>query len=222
MRDFNKVSTTLWRSRKFRALPDDDARMAYMYLLTCPHGNSAGCFDIHPLYACADLGWAMEAYRKALDSLIKGGLIEFDEAENTVLILNWDEFNEPTNPKHAIGLLNQLEQASSVALKTKAFHAFLARFKAKTFDTDAALRKAIAIFLKAYPEPIATETKTEIETERETRPDLDKTETRENPRAALRSVAAEGRDGLAPKARDRPPPDVVNPLLQTSFMKGTA
>ncbi len=227
MREFNKVSPTLWRSRKFRSLPDDQAKMAYTYLLTCPHGNSSGCFDIHPMYACADLGWELEAYRKAIDSLLKAGLIEWDEAENTLLIVNWDEFNEPTNPKHAIGIIAQLQQASSAALKLKAFQAFVARFKAKSFDRDASLRKAMDIFLIDYREPIATETETEMEmeTERETetRPDLEKTETRENPRAALRTVAAEGRDGLAPEAKGGAPPIVGSDrLLQTRLMRGTA
>ncbi len=225
MREFNKVSTTLWRSRKFRSLPDDAARLAYIYLLTCPHGNSAGCFDIHPMYACADLGWLPEAYGKAIDSLSKAGLIEFDEADNTVLIVNWDEFNEPTNPKHAIGLIAQLQQASSDALKLKAFQAFSARFRAKGFDRDASLRKAMDIFLIPYRKPIATEIETEmeIETERETRPDLEKTETRENPRAALRTVAAEGRDGLAAEAKERSPPSSsADRLLNTRLMRGTA
>jgi hypothetical protein len=215
MRDFNKVSTTLWRSRKFRSLPNDACRMAYLYLLTGPHGNSAGCFDLHPMYACADLGWSPEAYGEAINSLSSAGLIAFDAAENTVLIVNWDEFNEPTNPKHAIGLIAQLQQASSPSLKFKAFQAFVARFKAKGFDRDASLRKAMDIFLIPYRKPIATETETEIETEIETRPDLDKTETRENPRAALRTVAAEGRDGLAQPSQ---PPNVSR-LLQTKLMK---
>lgn len=224
MRDFNKVSTTLWRSKKFRSLPDDMSRLAYTYLLTCPHGNSSGCFDIHPMYACADLGWLPEAYAKAIDTLCSAGLIEWDAAENTVWIVNWDEFNEPTNPKHAIGLLAQLDLASSVRLKTLAFHAFLYRFRLKRFDTDASLRKAIEKFLIAYPEAIATETETEteteIKTETETRPDQTKTETREKPRAALRALAAQEREGLAPKATGQPPPDPASRLLNTKLLRG--
>lgn len=175
------------------------------------------------MYACADLGWSPEAYSKAIDSLSKACLIEVDEAENTVLILNWDEYNEPTNPKHAIGLIAQLQQASSSILKLKAFQAFVSRFKAKGFDRDAALRKAMDIFLIDYRKAIPTETETEIETEIETRPDLEKTETRENPRAALRTVAAEGRDGLTPEAKERSPPIAsVDRLMQTRLMRGTA
>lgn len=223
MRDFNKVSTTLWRSKKFRALPDDQCRFVYLYILTCPHGNSAGCFDLNPHYACGDLGCTEKAYRKTLDILCKVGLILWDNDENTIFVTNWEEFNEPTNPKHAIGLLGQLDQASSVRLKTIAFHAFLERFKVKKFDQDSSLRKAIDICLQAYPKPIErvlppdqSETETEIETKTEikTRPDQTKTETRESPRAALRTVAAEGRDGLTPERKATPPPGAPSPELQ--------
>lgn len=175
MRDFTKVSPSIWRSRKFRGLPNDKARLAYLYVLTCPHGNSAGCFDLHPMYAAADLHWEEMTFVEALQSLEKASLIEMDWAENTLLIVNWETFNEPTNPRHAQGILAQLLQASSDSLKAKAFHRFLKSFRARGFDRDKALRDAIQSLLKDYPEtiPTETETKREMETERETRPDKD-------------------------------------------------
>lgn len=203
MRDFSKVSPTIWRSRKFRSLSSDGARMLYLYLLTCPHGNSAGCFDLHPMYACADLGWSEDAYREAIESLSIADLVMVDWAENTLWIVNWDEFNEPTNPKHAIGLLTQLDQASSVKLKSVAFQAFIARFKARKFDQDTSLRKAIEILSKAYREAITTETETEseMETEMETRPDQTETETR----SPLRSAPPETGAQLAAEQADPGP-----------------
>ncbi len=212
MRDFSKVSPSIWRSKKFKSLGADmEAKHVYLYLLTCPHGNSAGCFDLPPLYASNDLGMTAEAYSKAIDSLSKADLIEWDEAEQTLLIVNWDEFNEPTNPKHAIGLLSQLEQAASKTLKTKCFHSFLARFRAKKFDTDSSLRKAIEIFLEAYPKPIATEieTKMEIETERRPRGEETETETRGSPREALRLASQAG--SQAPLEDSETPPPIRSP-----------
>ena len=167
MRDFSKVSPSIWRSKKFRATKDPMCKMVYLYLLTCPHGNSAGCFDIDPLYASADLETTPEAFREAINRLCEVGLIEWDGDENTVWIVQWEEFNKPTNPKHAAGLLSQLEQASSEKLKSKCFHAFMPIFKASQFDRDAVLRKAIDSFLGLYPKPIITKT--------ERRPDQIKT-----------------------------------------------
>lgn len=229
MRDFSKVAPTVWRSRKFRSLPDMESRHVYLYLLTCPHGNSAGCFDLHPMYACADLGMTEKGYLEAIDSLTKADLIAFDWDENTVLIVQWEAFNEPTNPKHAIGLLGQLEQASSHDLKSRAFAAFMAVFKAKSFDRDAALRKAIETHGKAYAKAIATETRDldlDLDLDRdgdqtETRPD--QTETREDLREPLRADAALTGVGLAANGQGQPvfAPSAAH-LLNTPLMKRSA
>ena len=216
MRDFSKVSPTVWRSKKFRSLGNMDARFVYLYLLTCPHGNSAGCFDIHPMYACADMGISDQQYADCIDTLCKAGLVEWDEAENTVLITNWAEFNAPANPKHALGIIAQLLQASSEHLRLKAFQELMGEISARKFDRDVAIRKAIDTFCEPYRNGIPTETKTETETERETRPDQTKTETREKSRTPLRSVAALMGDGrTASEIED-------HPLLNTSVMKGIA
>lgn len=219
MRDFNKVSPTVWRSQKFRKLPTMEARHVYLYLLTSPHSNSSGCYDLHPMYAAADLGMTEEGFAKALGSLSQAGLVRFDEAENTVWMENWDEFNVPTNPKHALGLLTQLNQASSETLKALAFHAFLPRLRAKGFDKDASLKKAIESLLKAFPEPICTRPdQTEMETERETRPDQTKTETRESSRPALRVALAEGQGDLAPSVVSIP--GAGSPIVEHLKRKG--
>jgi len=172
MRDYSKVSPSVWRSRKFTALGDDsDAKLAYHYILSSPHANSAGCYDLPIGYGCADLGWSEDRFRKAIERLSTVGLIAYSEAEKTVLIHNWTTFNPPTNAKHALGILTQLKQASCPALKRQAAEQFTAVINEKGFNRDQALAKAIVYFFEAYRKPIATETETE------TRPRLDQTET---------------------------------------------
>ncbi len=224
MRDFSKVSPRVWRSKKFRSLPDVWAKQAYLYLLTSPHGNSAGCYDLDPLYAASDIGMTEIAFREAIESLSIAGLIEFDKAEQTVLIVNWEAFNEPTNPKHALGLLIQLNQASSSTLKNAAFHRFLAIFRAKGYDRDSNLKRAIETLLIDYPEPIPTKTETKMETERETRPrgdlDLDARESSEPPRFAVAALTGNGSAAIGNKVLEMPPlPDQLNRLLQTNLMR---
>jgi hypothetical protein len=103
MRDYGKISTSIWNSQKFRSLQSDDARLAYFYLHTCPHVNSVGCFVLRDGYAAADLGWAPERYRKAMDSLSIANLIAIDRVEDTVRIVDFLRHDPLTNPKHASG-----------------------------------------------------------------------------------------------------------------------
>ena len=101
MRDYGKISTTIWDSRKFGSV-SDDARLLYLYLHTCKSVNSVGCFTLKQGYALADLGWSEERYRKGMDTLCKAYLIGFDEVENLVRIVDFLKFDPFTNPKHAM------------------------------------------------------------------------------------------------------------------------
>lgn len=207
MRDFVKVSQTVWKSKKFRALPDDDSRFMYLYILTCPHSNSAGCFDLPPSYAASDMKWGEDRVLAALNNLCEAALIQFDRWENTVLIENWFEFNSPANPKHAVGMLSQLRQASSDDLKRTCGETIRAEIKRKQFDRESFVRNAIASFFEPLGNGILTETKTRLdETRLETR--------EESSRTPLRAVATQEGDGLAASAAQR--------LLSTALMKRSA
>lgn len=102
MRDYGKVSTSIWNSQKFSKV-SDDARLLYLYLHTCPHVNSVGCFVLKDGYATADLGWDAKRYLKAMHTLCDAFLTAFDRDESLVRIVNFLKFDPFTNPKHAQG-----------------------------------------------------------------------------------------------------------------------
>ena len=120
MRHFNKVSPTLWQSRRFQGLPSDDGRLLFLYFLTCPHNNSAGCFFLPDGYACHDLGWEKDCYEEALESLIDAEMVDYDSENQVVLIEQWFRHNPPMNPSHHGGIIGQLERVPSDRLSEKA------------------------------------------------------------------------------------------------------
>lgn len=103
MRDYGKISTSIWNSQKFRALPDGDSRLLYFYLHTCPHVNSVGCFVLRDGYAAEDLGWDVERYRRGIETLSKALLIQFEPNEKLVRITNFLRFDPFSNINHAKG-----------------------------------------------------------------------------------------------------------------------
>jgi hypothetical protein len=154
MREFSKIAPNIWSSKKFKSLETSDDRLAYFYLLTSPHSNWCGCYSLPIGYMAADLGWSLEASRKAIDSLSKGYLIKYDEAENTVLIVNWFAHNPPTNSKHAVGIWKNLCRANSETLQVEAAQALVAICEAKGFALPQAcldeIAKAIDRVSKGY------------------------------------------------------------------------
>ncbi|QRZ14718.1 hypothetical protein JWJ88_17285 [Paracoccus methylovorus] len=114
MREFAKISCSIWGSEKFTGLPNDDARLLYLYLHTCPHVNSLGCYVLRPGYAMSDLGWDVDPegairYRNGIEALSKANLIGFDKQHSLIRIVDFLKYSPFANPKHAKGALRILD-----------------------------------------------------------------------------------------------------------------
>lgn len=99
-RRFGKVIGTLWASKRFRSLPDDVARLAYIYLHTNTHGNCVGAYRLPAAYLAADVGVSQDQAGAALAAMERVGLIRYDAAESIILIEDWWLYNSITNRKH--------------------------------------------------------------------------------------------------------------------------
>jgi hypothetical protein len=122
------VRRSLWGSERFISVPDDPARYLYLYLLTCPHQTSSGCFVLKEAYALADLDmagadWTAAKYRKAKAALITSGLIMADDATGEILITRWWKDNSPNNESWFGGARKQCEAISSGDLRIAALEA---------------------------------------------------------------------------------------------------
>jgi len=145
MRDYAKIYTSVWRSRKFRNLPNEGARHLYLYLHTCPHSNMIGCYVLPTEYALSDLRWQKDAYLEAIDSLCRADLIGFDAAEEVVRIVDFISHDPFTNERHAIGAIkiaykvpNCLEKQRLMLDLVKAKHvkpAMIARRESEAQDS---------------------------------------------------------------------------------------
>lgn len=120
MREYSKVAPSLWHSERFNGLGSDDAKLAYLYLLTCEHQTSAGCYRLPDAYAAADLRWPLERYQRALAELIRAGLVSHDTASSVVRITRWFRFNPPMNAKHLTGIRLMLDRLPSQVLWAEA------------------------------------------------------------------------------------------------------
>ena len=102
MRDYGKIKTSLWRSKKFGSV-SDSARLLYLYYHTCSHVNSVGCFEMIDQYGAYDLGWDVPKYAECRKELEEIGLVCFDSEENILRIVKFLEMDPFTNGKHASG-----------------------------------------------------------------------------------------------------------------------
>lgn len=113
-RNFGKVEVLIWKSAKFRAL-SDDAKMLWLYLLACPHGNAVGCFVLDPEYIQADLRWSPERVSTHMSELVSRGMVERDPGNYLTFIAGWWDHNTIENgfvAKAAIKTLRALPRCA--------------------------------------------------------------------------------------------------------------
>ena len=118
MRDYGKLKSSIWDSKKFKSLKDDDsARVLYFFLHTCTHGNASGCFRLKKGYAIDDLNWSESTFDRAIDRLVKARLIDWDEGEQVVCLIDFLKHSPITNKKHGIGAVRAAIALPDCAIK---------------------------------------------------------------------------------------------------------
>jgi hypothetical protein len=110
---FTMVTPSVWRSGRFRQMPNDSARLLFMYLLSNPHQNSIGAYRLPDGYALADLGWESEKYEAARTALITADMAVYDPDTEEVMVRRWFQNCPPQNEKHEIGMRRMVEMIES-------------------------------------------------------------------------------------------------------------
>lgn len=103
MRQFGIISSSIWRSRRFRQLSSHAARLVYLYLHTTTHGNSAGAFVLPAEMAALEMKLPPDEVRAAYHELAAVRLVRYDPEEELLQIVNFFRFNAIASRKHLQG-----------------------------------------------------------------------------------------------------------------------
>ena len=112
---YTRVESKFWQDEKMRAV-SDDARYMMLYFLTSPHRNILGFYFMPSPYACFDLGWNEEQFRKALQELLQAGCIKYDKINHVVLIQNYLKHNPLENPNQVKSAIDKLDEIPQTPL----------------------------------------------------------------------------------------------------------
>lgn len=132
MREYGKLKTAFWRNRKIRGL-SERARILAAYVISCPHGNSAGCFVLPYGYVAEDLGWNNETVRKLFDELIGICFVERDDETNLTRVVPWWEHNTVENPNVGKNVIREIKALPNCSVKQHAIES--ARGAIDSFET---------------------------------------------------------------------------------------
>lgn len=104
---YRNISPSFWTDSKV----DDDFtpedKYIFLYLLTNPHTNICGCYEISMKQICRETGYNSDTITRLLDRLSKQhDVIRYDVVTKEVLVINWDRYNWTMSEKLKKAVIN--------------------------------------------------------------------------------------------------------------------
>lgn len=172
MANYAKVDVRIWNDRKVRQLSPIPpcGQGLWVHLLVSEHRTSLpGVLKVGEAALAEELGWSLEAFRKAFREAEELGMVKADWKARFVWIPNACRYNPPESPNVVKSWRVPWDEAPECDLKDEAY----SRLKALLEGFDKSFQEA---FAKACPEPLANQ-EHEQEQEHEHDPDSDCGET---------------------------------------------
>ena len=115
---YRKISPTFWTDSKIAGKFTVEDRYLYIYLLTNPHANICGCYEISIKQMSIETGLSERKITAALKRLeTVHGVIVYDPDTEEVLIPKWGKHNWTTSDKLVSGVASVARYIKSRAFK---------------------------------------------------------------------------------------------------------
>ena len=115
---YRSVQMTFWTDAKVvdNFTPED--RYFYLYLLTNPHTNLCGCYEISFKQISDETGYTKEVVERLLDRMENiHNVIRYSRITKELLMINWSKFNWTKSDKFRKPLLSEIESVKELEFK---------------------------------------------------------------------------------------------------------
>ena len=107
---YRNVQMTFWTDSKIVDSYTPEDRYFYLYLLTNPHTNLCGCYEISLKQISDETGYTKEVVEKLLERMENvHDVIRYSKVTKEILILNWSKFNWTSSKDFKKPLLKEMQ-----------------------------------------------------------------------------------------------------------------
>lgn len=100
MNNYRNISTSFWTDSKIDDCFTPEDKYFYLYLLTNPHTNITGCYEISDRQFERETGYNSDTIRHLLMRMERQhNVLRYSEETKEVLLLNWGKYNWGKSPK---------------------------------------------------------------------------------------------------------------------------
>ncbi len=115
---YRNVHLTFWSDAKVTDDFTPEDKYFYLYLLTNPHTNLSGCYEISLKQISREMGYTQES----IEGLIKRfsevhKIIIYDKGSKEILLINWSKYNWTKSSKFITALEKEIESVKSEQFK---------------------------------------------------------------------------------------------------------
>lgn len=97
--------------------PED--KFFYLYLLTSPHANISGCYELSVKQASYETGYSKESVEHLIDRFISvHKMIDYDRETKEVLIIKWGRHHWTSSDKYLKALKKKIDEIKSQKFKS--------------------------------------------------------------------------------------------------------
>ena len=141
MAQYRNISLTFWTDSKV----DDDFtpedKYFYLYLLTNPHTNICGCYEISMKQMERETGYNSDTVKRLLKRMeTVHEVIRYNESTKEVLVINWSKYNWSASDKVKKAVIEVASHIKSEELKRYVMHMVSIRYaysmETSVTDTD--------------------------------------------------------------------------------------
>lgn len=115
---FRNIQMSFWTDSKIIDDFTPEDRYFYLYLLTNPHTNLSGCYEVSIKQMSDETGYTRETVEKLLNRLeAVHGVVIFSRETKEVLLVNWNKYNWTSSEKFKRPLLKEIQEIKNSSFK---------------------------------------------------------------------------------------------------------
>lgn len=115
---YRTIQMTFWTDSKVVDDFTPEDRYFYLYLMTNPHTNLSGCYELSMTQMATETGYNKDTIEKLIERMeVKHNVIRYSLVTKEVLIMNWNKYNWTSSPKFRIPLQKEIESIKNVDFK---------------------------------------------------------------------------------------------------------
>ena len=118
---YRTIQMSFWTDTKVVDSFSPEDKYFYLYLMTNPHTNLAGCYEVSMKQVADETGYAKETVEKLIERMEETHkVIRYSKTTKEILILNWSKYNWTKSADFQKPLLREID-----AVKDAGFKAYL-------------------------------------------------------------------------------------------------